>query len=162
MKKIIIAAVAQNGVIGNAGAIPWHSKEDFQHFKNTTMGFPIIMGRKCFESLKKPLKGRLNIVITRNTDYKAESEEVLLLNTLNSAFDYCETKYEKVFIIGGGEIYNQSISVADEMIISKMKLEVEGDVFFPPIDENEWKAEKETEMGEFCVIYYKRIKSLES
>lgn len=156
MKKIIIAAVAQNGVIGNAGAIPWHSKEDFKHFKQTTMGFPIIMGRKCFESIKKPLKGRLNIIVTRNSNYKIDGEDVLVMGSINAALQYCRDKYEKAFIIGGGEIYNQSLKDADEMIISKMKLNVEGDTYFPKIDENEWKAERETDMGEFSVIHYIR------
>lgn len=157
MKKIIIAAVAQNGVIGNAGGIPWHSKEDFRHFKETTMGFPVIMGRKNFESMKQPLKGRLNIIVTRNKKYKPGFDDVIVVDNLTDAFEICELKdFEKVFIIGGGEIYKQTIADADELIISWMKLTAEGDVFFPEIDENMWRAESETNRGEFNVIYYVR------
>jgi dihydrofolate reductase len=158
LRKIIIAAIAENGVIGNKGAIPWHSKEDFKHFKNTTMGFPIIMGRKCFESLGKPLTGRLNVVISRNQGYNPGGDAVLVRSVEESFLLCSERNYEKAFIIGGGEIYRQSISEADEMIISKMKLNVEGDAYFPEIDAEEWKTESETDMGEFIVIHYVRIK----
>ena len=129
MKIIIIVAVAQNGVIGRAnGEMPWHVKEDFQHFKKTTMGFPIIMGRKSFESLGKPLKGRENIVVTRNPNLKYDFDTVKIFFSLNSAIDHCKSlNKEKAFITGGGEIYRQSIHIADEMIISHMKFDAEGD-----------------------------------
>ena len=162
MKKIIIAAVAQNGVIGNNGTIPWHSKEDFKHFKQTTMGFPIIMGRKCFESLKQPLKGRLNIIVTRNKNFVVQYEEAAVADSIEAAITLCKNKnYEKVFIIGGGEIYNQSIGIADEMIISKMKLVAEGNISFPEIDEKIWKIESVNDFDEFSVVYYTRIKQKE-
>lgn len=163
MKKIIIAAVSQNGVIGNSGSIPWHSKEDFKHFKDTTMGSPIIMGRKNFESLKQPLKGRLNIVITRNKDYNFNDENVIVVNSVREALSLCESKNsEKAFIIGGGEIYSQTINIADELIISRMNITVEGDTFFPAIDENIWKVVSETNNGEFSVLYYVRINAVRS
>ena len=91
MKIILIAAVAKNNVIGRStGEMPWHSKEDFQHFKQTTFGFPIIMGRKSFESLGKPLKGRLNIVLTKNSKLKEKFEEIMIFNSLEQAYEYCE------------------------------------------------------------------------
>lgn len=138
--------------------IPWHSKEDLQYFKSLTMGFPVIMGRKTFESLKKPLKGRLNIVISRNKELNYDLEGVKVFNTLESAYAYCrETeKSEKVFIIGGGEIYKQAIKTADVMSISRMKIVAEGDTFFPDFDKNKWEEETKINYPDFDVILYVR------
>ncbi|MGD8782417.1 MAG: dihydrofolate reductase [Ignavibacteria bacterium] len=158
MEKIIIAATAQNGVVGNLGKIPWHSSEEFKHFKQTTMSFPIIMGRKTFESIGKPLKGRLNVVISRNPELNYEFDNLKIFKSLEESIIFCETEnYEKAFIIGGGEIYKKSILFADKMIISKMKLNAEGDTYFPEIDNNIWKVENKKEFDEFIVYYYSRI-----
>jgi len=156
LKIIIIVAVAKNGVIGRAtGEMPWHVKEDFQHFKKTTMGFPIIMGRKSFESLGIPLKGRENIVITRNKDLKIEFENVKIFYSFDDAIDYCKSqKSQKVFITGGGEIYRQSIPLADELIISYMKFEAIGDVNFPDINNSVWKVSSKEDHEEFEIINY--------
>ena len=158
MKIIIIVAVAKNGVIGRAnGEMPWHEKEDFQHFKKTTMGFPIVMGRKSFESLGQPLKGRENIVVTRNSELKYEFDEVKLFHSLDSAISYCKSlNKEKTFITGGGEIYKQSISIADEMIISHMKFVAEGEVKFPEFSRNEWIIISRDEREKFEIITYSR------
>lgn len=94
MQKIIVAAVAQNGVIGSDGTIPWHSREDMQYFKSLTMGSPIIMGRKTYESLGKPLKGRLNIVISRHM--KSASEDLLVFDSLQKAYDYCRNEAKAI------------------------------------------------------------------
>lgn len=158
MKIIIIVAVAKNGVIGRAnGEMPWHVKEDFQHFKKTTMGFPIIMGRKSFESLGQPLRGRENIVVTRNKSLKYNFDELKIFHSLDSAIDYCRSlNKEKVFITGGGEIYKQSISIADEMIISHMKFEAEGEVKFPEFSKNEWDIISRDDREEFEIVKYVR------
>lgn len=158
MSIIIIVAVATNGVIGRAnGEMPWHVKEDFQHFKKTTMNFPIIMGRKSFESLGKPLKGRENIVVTRNANLNYNFDDVTIVHSLNEAIGHCKLlNKEKIFITGGGEIYKQSISVADEMIISHMKFEAEGEVKFPDIDMNEWYIESKDNRDQFEIVTYKR------
>ncbi|OGU77766.1 MAG: diacylglycerol kinase [Ignavibacteria bacterium RBG_16_34_14] len=158
MKLIIISAVAQNGVIGRSnGDMPWNVKEEFQHFKNTTLGFPIIMGRKTFETLGKPLKGRLNIIITRDKERGFEFDDVKKFNSLNEAIEYCRTlNIEKAFIIGGGEIYRQGINLADEMIISFMNFESEGDVYFPEIKEKIWKPESREKRSLFEIVHYKR------
>jgi dihydrofolate reductase len=158
LKIIIIVAVAQNGVIGRAtGEMPWHVKEDFQHFKKTTMGFPIIMGRKSFESLGKPLMGRENIVITRNKNLNYDFDNIKIIHSLDDAIDYCKSKKsEKAFITGGGEIYKQSISIADEMIISHMKFDAVGEVSFPEINNTEWEVSSKEEREEFEIINYIR------
>jgi len=158
LKKIIISAVAKNGVIGRSnGKIPWHSKEEFQHFKNTTLGFPVIMGRVTFGTLGKPLKGRLNIVITRNNKLSYDFTDLKIFNSLHSACSFCEKQnYDKIFIIGGAKIYGQAIKIADEMIISEMDFETGGDVFFPEIDENVWKIKTREKKDGFEVLFYVR------
>lgn len=183
MQKIIIAAIALNRVIGGEGSIPWRSKEEMAYFKATTMGHPVIMGRKTFESLKKPLVGRLNIVITRNPDYFVQTDKSTADNSVSDnsvsdnsmsdnsgsdglraftsieeAIEYCrrDMRAEKVFIIGGGEIYRQTLPVADELSISEMKFEAEGDVFFPEISEKQWDEVSREEHEEFTVVKYKR------
>jgi dihydrofolate reductase len=158
LRIIIISAVAKNGVIGRSnGEMPWHNREEFQHFKNTTFGFPLIMGRKTFNALGKPLKGRLNIVVTRNKELNFQFDDVKKFLSLNEAVEYCKTlEYEKIFIIGGGDIYKQGIVIADEMIISIMDLNAEGDVYFPKIDENIWKIDSAEQRSGFEIIKYVR------
>ena len=154
----LIVAIAQNGVIGKSnGEISWHVKEEFQHFKSTTLGYPIIMGRKTFETLGKPLKGRLNIIVSRNKSYRITFDEVIVRSSLNEAIEYCRSlNSEKIFIIGGGEIYNQAISIVDEMIISFMKFEAEGNVKFPILKNAEWDIEKISDHELFEVFKYIR------
>lgn len=158
MKKIIIAAVAENGVIGRSnGEMPWKSKEEFQHFRNTTLGYPIIMGRKTFDSLGKPLAGRLNIVLSQKNDYIIDEDEVKLYSNLDAALQFCQSQnFNKVFIIGGGVIFNLAIKLADEMIISIMKFKAEGDVLFPEISEKEWELLSKEERSEFTIYRYVR------
>lgn len=158
MKKIIIVAISQNNIIGRAnGEMPWHVKEEFKHFKDTTLGFPIIMGRKTFEALGKPLKGRINIVITRNKNYKMNFDDVIFFDSVEKSFEYCDqNNYKKVFVIGGGEIYSQAINIVDEMIISRMKFTAEGEVYFPEINDNDWIIEKLFDKDLFDVFIYKR------
>ena len=158
MRIVIIVAIAKNGVIGKAnGEMPWHIKEDFQHFKKTTMGFPIIMGRKSFESLGKPLPGRENIIVTRNTNLKYDFDGIKIFYSLQDAVDYSRSlNKDKIFITGGGEIYNQSISFADEMIISHMKFDVVGEVKFPDFNVDDWKIISREKKKEFEIVTYLR------
>lgn len=158
MKKIIIAAVAKNNVIGKDGIMPWHSKEDLKHFKETTMGFPLIMGRKTFFSMGgKPLKGRLNIILTRDKHFEKPHEDVKVFASIEDAYSYCEKQnYEKVFVTGGGEIYKQEINNVDELLISEMNVEAEGDTFFPGIDEKIWEVAEEIVYSEFTLKIYRK------
>lgn len=157
MKKIIIAAVSKNNIIGKDGKIPWHSKEELDHFKKTTIGFPAIMGRRTWEALGKPLPGRLNIVVTKDQDYKIPHKEVVIFYTLQQALDFCKTSiYPKVFIIGGSEIFRQAMDHADEMIISEMNFESEGDVYFPEVDFTRWILNSNELFTDFTVHHYIR------
>lgn len=158
MRIVIISAIAQNGVIGKTnGEMPWHVKEEFQHFKKTTLGFPVIMGRKSFEALDKPLKDRENIIVTRNNNYKIDFEGTIICHSLQESIKYCESKmYEKAFIIGGGQIYNQAILIADEMILSFMKFEAEGEVKFPEINNDIWQLVSTEDREKFEIKKYVR------
>lgn len=157
MKRIIIAAVSKNNIIGKDGKIPWHSKEELRHFKKNTIGFPVIMGRKTWEALGKPLEGRLNIVVTKNQDYAVPPRAVVLFYSLQQAIDFCKTSvYDKVFVIGGGEIFHQIINEVDEMIISQMNFVSEGDVYFPEVDGTNWILDSNELFTDFTVHHYIR------
>lgn len=161
MEIILIAAVSENRVIGKDGKIPWHSKEELGYFKEATLGFPIIMGRKTFESIGKALLGRFNLVLSRQKDYKLKIAGTRVFHNLKDAVDFCnyEIKTEKVFVIGGGEIFNQAIDIADKISISKMKISIEGDTFFPEIDMSVWYEEVQRSYNDFELIIYKRYKN---
>ena len=157
MEKIIIAACARNNVIGKDGKIPWHSKEDFKHFKATTLGYPLIMGRKTFDSIGKPLPGRISIIITQNENLTYPYKEVLSYHNLEDAYQYCEEEnHQKIFIIGGGQIYRKAIYNADKLIISRMKMEFDGDTFSPQINPASWRITTIEKYKEFDVYYYNK------
>lgn len=160
MDKIIIAAVASNNVIGKDGKMPWHISEELKHFKKTTMSYPLVMGRKTYFSFGgKPLKGRLNCVLTRDLSFESEYENLKVFHAINDVFKYCEAQNsDKIFIIGGSEIYNSTIDICDGMILSFINEEHDGDTFFPEIDENIWEIEKIEEHDKFDVRYYIRRK----
>ncbi len=155
MKKIIIAAISKNNVIGNQGKIPWHSKAELKHFKQTTMGFPILMGRKTFESIGKPLPGRENIVITSSPGKLKNIQGISIFTDLESALKQYSDK-EKLFIIGGGKIYNEFLPIADELLITRMPFEVEGDVYFPEISKIDYELKDIIDHDEFKVEHYVR------
>jgi len=158
LKIIIISAIAKNGVIGRStGEMPWHVKEEFQHFKRTTIGLPVIMGRKTFETLGKPLNGRENIIVTRNKKFKVNFDEIKIFHSIEDAISYCESEdYKKAFIIGGGEIYKQALLIADEMILSYMKFEAKGDVLFPHFDNTKWEQVSSEDREQFEIVKYAR------
>jgi dihydrofolate reductase len=138
----IIAAVANNGVIGDGNAIPWRLPGDFAHFKRMTMGKPLIMGRRTFESIGRPLPGRTNIVVTRQEGYQPNG--VLVISSFEAALDHAQEiaradRANEVMIGGGAEIYRQALPVADRMYITQVELDPPGDTYFPPIDFEQWK-----------------------
>jgi dihydrofolate reductase len=143
MRVTIYAAVAENGVIGREGGLPWRLSSDLKRFKATTMGNPIVMGRKTWESFpKKPLPGRLNIVISRDPAYRAEGAEVVTslkdALTLATAKGRCMAGAEEICIIGGGEIYRQAIGMADRLKLTHVLADIDGDTLFPAIDPDVW------------------------
>ncbi|KZN72914.1 type 3 dihydrofolate reductase [Pseudoalteromonas luteoviolacea] len=124
----MIAAMAKGRVIGDDNKMPWHLPADLQHFKKITLGKPVIMGRKTFESIGRPLPGRRNIVITRNAEYQAEGIEVA--SSTDEALALVD-KIDEVMIIGGGNIYNQFLPLCSRLYLTYIELDVEGDTRFP-------------------------------
>ena len=142
MKLAQIVAVARNGVIGRNNQLPWYLPEDLKYFKRTTMGKPIIMGRKTFDSIGKPLPGRTNIVITRNPDFAATGCKVVA--TLDAAVDMAESiclleGQEEAVIIGGSEIYRLSLPEIQRLYLTEVHADVEGDTHFPELDKAQWQ-----------------------
>lgn len=134
MKKTelaLIAAVARNGAIGKDNALLWRLPEDLKFFKRTTLGCPVLMGRKTFESIGRPLPGRRNVVITRNAQWTHEGVDVV--HSLDEALALVTTE-AKVFVIGGGELYAQALPLADQIILTEVDADFEGDTFFPTWD----------------------------
>ena len=142
MKLVIIAAVASNGVIGHKGEIPWKIKKDFQNFKRLTEGYPCIMGRRTFGSLPdevRPLPNRENIVVSGNPWFQHSS--ITKKNSLEEAIEYCKgLDSNRAFVIGGGQVYKQTIDIVDNMVISHIHKDYDGDVFFPEIDHSKWEV----------------------
>ena len=135
----LIVAASSNNVIGKNNDLPWVLPNDMKYFKNTTWGMPLIMGRKTFESMKnEPLPGRINIVITRQNDWKPEGA-VVVSNWKDALFLAEDTDCKEVFVIGGGEIFKDAIKKADRIYMTRVHTIIDGDVFFPEIDEKKWK-----------------------
>ena len=156
MDIIIIAAMAANRVIGDNNSIPWSLPEDLRQFKEKTLGHALIMGRKTFESLGQPLRGRRNIVISRNKDLQIPG--CTTASGLHQALELCRDQ-EKVFIIGGGQIFSLGLSVADTIILTILEREVAGDTTFPDFSGRgftETARERFEGSEPFSVITYKR------
>jgi dihydrofolate reductase len=138
---ILIAAVAENYALGKNNDLLWHLPLDFKRFKETTSGHYIIMGRKTFESFPRPLPNRTHVIITRQKDFKYEG--CIVAQDLEQAIAICP-KNEDLFIIGGGEIYAQSIHLADQLDITRVHHSFDADVYFPEIDPEVWELTSET------------------
>ncbi len=132
----VIAALAKNRVIGIENRLPWRLPEDLAHFKALTLDHPILMGRKTFESLGRPLPGRTNIVVTRNADYKPEG--CLVADSIPAAIALCGD-VDELFFIGGAELYAQVIPLADRLYLTEVDIEAEGDAWFPEYDRSAFR-----------------------
>lgn len=158
----LIAAASENNVIGKAGTLPWHLPADFQYFKQVTTGKPIIMGRKTFESIGRPLPKRRNIIVTRNASFTAEGCDVV--HSVEEAVKLAEQDGEEVVVIGGEEIYKLALPLANRIHLTRVHATIEdGDAFFPEISLDEWKEVSHAEHpadGEnafaFTIIVYER------
>lgn len=132
----LVAAAARNNVIGKGNTLPWDLPDDLRHFRELTAGHAVIMGRKTFESIGRPLPKRRNIVITRQADYRPEGVETV--SSLDAAISTVPAD-EEAFVIGGGEIFRQSLPIADRVYLTRVEAEVEGDAFFPSLASEEWR-----------------------
>lgn len=139
----LVAAVGENRVIGRAGGLPWHIPGDLEFFKKTTMGKPVIMGRKTWESLRRPLPGRTNIVISRDPEYTADGAQVA--SGLDQALAVAgERAGGEIMVIGGAEIYRLALPKADRLYLTEVALSPDGDAFFPDFDKNDWRQTSRT------------------
>jgi len=142
MKRSMIVAMAENRVIGINNNLPWYLPNDLKYFKQVTMGKPILMGRKTYESIGKPLPGRTNIVLTRNKNWSAEG--VRTVNSLEEAYELAESIVEidgrdEMMVIGGDQIYQSALASSDRIYLTKVHAEVKGDAWFPELDWSQWK-----------------------
>ena len=146
MKKCIIVAIADNNAIGKDNALLWHISEDLKLFRSTTVGCPVIMGRKTYESIGRPLPKRLNIIVSRK-GYDAP-EGVLVVDSIEKGYEVAkEQGAEKCFVIGGGQIYAQAMQIADEMVITHVHTVIEdADTYFPAIDPSIWQVAERSEL----------------
>lgn len=137
-RACIVVAASTNNAIGKDNKLIWHLPNDLRFFKNITWGFPVIMGRKSFKAINKPLAGRTNIVITRQADWKAEG--VIAVKNIEDAIKKAEeANARQVFILGGGEIYRQSMDIATTIYLTRVHAVLDGDTFFPEIDTGKWQ-----------------------
>ncbi|MBS3137149.1 dihydrofolate reductase [Candidatus Woesearchaeota archaeon] len=159
METIIIAAVARNNVIGKNNKLPWHYKEDFQHFKRLTLNHVVVMGRKTFESIGKPLPNRVNLVVSRNKELQIPG--CVVVGSLQETKEYAEAKVnaEKLFIIGGSSLFNEGLAVADAMELTLVHKDVEGDVYFPKWNVEEWEEKSREDRGEVSFVRFERMKT---
>lgn len=155
----LIAAVAKNGVIGARGKLPWHLPQDLKHFRKLTLGHPIIMGRRTWDSLGKPLPGRENIVISHKAGYQAPGASVAA--SLEAAIALCAGE-PVAFVIGGAEIYAAALPLADGLVLTEIQGDFEGDTHFPEWDRTAWRvSQKETHTTadgvRFDFVQYERV-----
>ncbi len=149
MKLSLIVATANNNAIGRNNELPWHLPQDLKYFKSVTLGKPVIMGRKTFESIGKPLPGRTNIVVTRQKDWKFAG--VLVAQSVDEALDIAQqfraeqaNLAEEVMVIGGAEIYRHALPIADRVYLTRIDANVDGaDAYFPELPANQWKLSSE-------------------
>lgn len=139
MRIALVVAIAENGVIGRAGGLPWRLSTDLRRFKAVTMGKPVIMGRKTWESIGRPLPGRHNIVITRRADFSAPGAE--RAGSLDEALEIARGNgdVEEACVIGGGEIYRRAMARADRLYVTHVLARIDGDTYFPPIEREIWE-----------------------
>jgi len=155
----LVAAVASNGVIGAQNRLPWHLPEDLKHFKSLTLGHPVIMGRRTWESLGKPLPGRENIVVTRTPGFEAPGAGTA--SSLEHALALC-TGEPTVFVIGGEKLYEAALELADGLILTEIKKAYAGDARFPPFERSRWReAQREPHVAQdgtpFDFVVYERL-----
>jgi dihydrofolate reductase len=150
----LVAAYADNRVIGDQGGIPWHLSEDFAHFKATTMGGVLVMGRATYESIGRPLPGRTTVVVTRNPDWSADG--VLVAHSLEEALDVAARHPGESFVVGGGQIYDQALAVATHQVLTEVHESPEGDAHYPEFDPREWIETRREPRDGFTWVWWER------
>ncbi len=167
-KLVLVAAIGENDVIGNQGALPWRLKSDLQHFKRLTLNKPVVMGRKTFELIGKALKDRTNIVLTGDLGLRAPG--AVLATSLDAAFDYAcndadRRGVDEVMVIGGSDVFAATIDDADRLEITRVHAAPQGDTLFPPIDPQQWREVRREphsrgpdDEADFTILTYERVR----
>jgi dihydrofolate reductase len=157
MTLTLLAAVGSNGVIGRDNDLPWHLPEDLGHFKRVTMGHTLVMGRRTFDSIGRPLPGRTTVVVTRQRDWSADG--VTVTHSLPEALAAAAgADGARVFVVGGGEVYAQALPLADRMLLTEVDQAPEGDARFPVFDRTEWAETAREQHDGFAFVTYERTR----
>lgn len=161
VKKInLIVAMTEEGIIGRGNDLPWHIPEDLKHFKKTTLSNIILMGRKTFESIGKPLPGRKNFILTSDPEkipqQVRDQENIFIFPSFTDAAGAASSMAEELYIIGGASVYRDTIKYADRLYVSKVKMNYPGDVYFPEYDKSEWVLEGDEDYQDFTLEIYER------
>lgn len=159
MRVVLVAAVAANGVIGDDGETPWHLPEDLAHFRRTTVGNPVVLGRRTYETVRRrvggPLPDRTNVVLTSRPD-RLPDDVVAVSSVAAALAAAAETGSETVYVAGGGSVYEQFLSRADGMVLTELDRAVEGDTRFPTVDPGRWRETDRDVHDAFDVVTYER------
>ncbi|HET7068140.1 MAG TPA: dihydrofolate reductase [Nocardioides sp.] len=150
----LVAAYAANRVIGDHGHIPWHLPDDFSHFKTTTMGGVLVMGRATYDSIGRPLPGRTTIVVTRNPDWAADG--VLAAHSLEAALDLAGEQPGETFVVGGTQIYEQALPLATHQVLTEVHLEPDGDAHYPDFSTADWVETRREPRDGFAWVWWER------
>ncbi|MGA8846855.1 MAG: dihydrofolate reductase [Nocardioides sp.] len=157
MRVIAIAAVARNGVIGSDGSIPWHLPADFAHFKTTTLGHTLLMGRATYDSIGRPLPGRSTIVLSRDAAFSVSHESVTVARSVGEALALAAELPGDLYVAGGAAVYEALLPHLDEQLISEVHLEPAGDTHYPAIDRATWHEVERRRHEEFDVVRWRRV-----
>jgi dihydrofolate reductase len=155
----LVAAVARNGVIGSEGSIPWRIPGEQARFKALTMGHVLVMGRRTYDSIGRPLPGRTTVVVTRQANWQPPGgpvDAVLVAPDLDTALAHAAAIDDTVFVVGGGEVYGEAMAVADRLVISWVEAEPAGDAFFPAVPESDWTPVRVESHDGYEVVEYVR------
>lgn len=150
----LVAAYARNRVIGDRGGIPWHIPEDFAHFKATTVGGVLVMGRATYDSIGRPLPGRTTIVVTRNPRWSADG--VLVAHSLQEALGLAAAQPGQTYVVGGTQLYEQALPLATHQVLTEVDLAPEGDAYYPEFDLDEWVEARREPRDGFTWVWWER------
>jgi len=152
---VLVAAVADNGVIGRGGDIPWHLPEDLRHFRAMTTGNTVLMGRRTYDSIGRPLPGRTNVVVTRNRDWR--SDGVCVVHSVSQGIEQSQDFEGDVMVIGGGDVYAAAMPVADAQVLTEVHATPEGDTYYPDWDRSQWREASRTTHDGYDFVRWERI-----
>jgi dihydrofolate reductase len=155
----IVAAVGRNGVIGVDGGLPWHLPDDLRRFKEVTIGHVLVMGRKTYESIGRPLPGRTTVVVTRRPGWRPGVDGVLVAHSVADAVETARTVDDEVFVVGGAEVYAAALPLTDRLALTFVDAEPEGDTFFPAVDWDDWRETARHSGDGWAQVDYERVSS---